>query len=206
LRILPPWLLLGIFIIAPPQVYLERLSQGQFSGNFFQFYPHYFDGVYGFGGNFAVVPPHLWYLVYLFLFSLLFLPLFLPGRESGESLIARIASRFERPWAILLLGLPLVLTIWLGDTTGLGWTRQMGGWDILSYILFFIYGYLIFSRNRIHQVIEKHRVAFLAVALALTIFGLMVRFWLEPQGNWSVQFGSPQYFGVLILMALRTWC
>ena len=56
LRILIPIVILGFFIISPPQVYLERLTQGGFTGNFFQFYyPHYFDGFYGVGGNFAFV-------------------------------------------------------------------------------------------------------------------------------------------------------
>ncbi|MFC1904583.1 acyltransferase family protein, partial [Chloroflexota bacterium] len=75
LRILVTWVLIGIFVIAPPQVYLERLTHGDFSRTFFQFYPHYFEGVYGFGGNFAIVPLHLWYLVFLFIFSLIALPL-----------------------------------------------------------------------------------------------------------------------------------
>jgi len=38
LRILIPIIIVGIFVIAPPQVYLERLTHGDFSGNFFQFY------------------------------------------------------------------------------------------------------------------------------------------------------------------------
>jgi len=51
-RILLP-LVAGIFLIVPPQVYLERLSRAEFTGNFLAFYPAYFDGWYGFGGNFA---------------------------------------------------------------------------------------------------------------------------------------------------------
>jgi len=35
LRILIPLVGIGIFVIAPPQVYLERLSNGEFSGTFF---------------------------------------------------------------------------------------------------------------------------------------------------------------------------
>jgi len=43
-RLLVP-LLFGIFvIIAPLQVYLERISHKQFEGSFWSFYPHYFEG------------------------------------------------------------------------------------------------------------------------------------------------------------------
>ena len=99
LRILIPYVIIGIFVIAPPQVYLERLTHGEFSGNFFQFYyPHYFDGIYPFGGNFAIIPMHLWYLMDLFIFSLILLPLFIPRGNPGESLISRLAIRFEKFW------------------------------------------------------------------------------------------------------------
>jgi len=56
------------------QVYLERLTHGQFSGSFFSFLPEYFNGVY-FGidtpGNFAFHGMHLWYLFFLFLYGLI---------------------------------------------------------------------------------------------------------------------------------------
>ena len=50
--------------------------QGSFGGSFFEFYPHYFDGMYGLGGNFVWMGLHLWYLEILFILSLLCLPLF----------------------------------------------------------------------------------------------------------------------------------
>jgi glucan biosynthesis protein C len=45
LRIFVPLIGIGIFVLAPLQIYLEQLTHGEFSGNFFQFYPHYFDGL-----------------------------------------------------------------------------------------------------------------------------------------------------------------
>ena len=75
-RLLIP-LVFGIFVLALPQVYLERLTHGEFVGSFFQFLPHFFDGMYGFGGNFAWMGLHLWYLLVLFLYTLIFLPIFL---------------------------------------------------------------------------------------------------------------------------------
>ncbi|MGM0791355.1 MAG: acyltransferase family protein [Bacillota bacterium] len=77
-------LLLGIFILSPPQVYIERLTGKQFEGSFFQFFPHYFDGLYleiGGSGNFAFFGHHLWYLLMLLIFSALTLPFFLNERQ-----------------------------------------------------------------------------------------------------------------------------
>ena len=193
LRILIPWVGIGIFIIAPPQVYLERLTHGEFSGNFFQFYyPHYFDGVYAFGGNFAIIPLHLWYLVLLFTFSMIALPIFLPLGGTGNSLISRLANSFEKPWALLLLFIPLTAAALLSDVSGLGFTRQMGSWDILSYLLFFIYGYLIFSNTRIQDTIRKYSLVALIGAVMLTLVVLAL--------EWS----SALYWWAL--RALCAWC
>ena len=98
LRILVPLIGIGIFVLAPLQIYLERLTHDDFSGNFFQFYPHYFDGLYGFGGNFAWMGVHLWYLMDLFLFSLVALPLFIPRKNSGKSIISSLSQRWGRLW------------------------------------------------------------------------------------------------------------
>jgi fucose 4-O-acetylase-like acetyltransferase len=73
-RLLVP-LIFGILVLIPPQVYIESVS-GQsetappFAGSFIEFYPHYFDGFYAFGGYFAWMGLHLWYLEVLFIFSL----------------------------------------------------------------------------------------------------------------------------------------
>jgi len=89
-------LLFGMFvIIAPLQVYLERVSRSQFVGSFIEFYPHYFDGFYAFGGNFAWMGIHLWFLEFLFIFSLLSLPLFFYLRkEARRQRISRVAAFF----------------------------------------------------------------------------------------------------------------
>ena len=89
LRLLVP-LVVGAFTHVAVQVYLERVTHHQFTGTFFEFLPHYFNGLYGFGGNFAWMGLHLWYLLVLFVFSILLLPLFrwLKGRG------ARALSKF----------------------------------------------------------------------------------------------------------------
>src|SRR4030042_2763403 len=95
-RIMIPWFLTGIFLMAPPQVYLERLSHGQFNGNFLQFFPHYFDGSYLSGGNFAWTGMHTWYLMFLSVFSVILLPLFLPRAQTGVSRAQSIAAKLGR--------------------------------------------------------------------------------------------------------------
>ncbi|MFC1995460.1 acyltransferase family protein [Chloroflexota bacterium] len=201
LRILIPIIILGWFIIAPPQVYLERFSHGDFSGNFFQFLPHYFDGFYGLGGNFALVPMHMWFLWLLFIYSLILLPLFLHNKVTGKSHLSRFATLFEKPWTfvipVLLLVVSEVLLNSLGDLVSWG-----GGWNHLSYLLFFVSGYIMFSNARIQENIKRYAVTALVTALVLQAVHYLVEFGV-------IQIDIPDnifaYMGVWIFDTLRSW-
>lgn len=67
-------LLVGMLLVVPPQVYYERVTQGM-AGGYLSFYTSIFELVPYPAGNFSW--HHLWYLAYIFCYSLLLLPLFL---------------------------------------------------------------------------------------------------------------------------------
>jgi glucan biosynthesis protein C len=179
-RIMIPWLVTGIFVIAPPQVYLERLSHGEFSGNFLQFFPHYFDGLYAFGGNFAWTGMHLWYLMMLAVFSVILLPIFLPRAKTGVSPAQSIALKLGRPWVLPLLWVPVAAAALLSKPLGLGFTEQMGSWDILSYAMFFILGYILFASTSLQEAIKKQGGWFLLAAVAFSVGHLILKFSIRP--------------------------
>jgi surface polysaccharide O-acyltransferase-like enzyme len=202
LRILIPIVIVGWFLIAPPQVYLERLNTGEFSGSLFQFYyPHYFDGLYGMGGNFAVVPLHLWFLWLLFLFSLILLPLFVNSKRTGRSLGSRLATLFQGGWSfvipVLCIAASEVFLSDLGDLISWG-----GGWNHLSYLLFFVSGYLMFSNARIQENIKRYAVVALIAALILQ--GLHYILWLVIKPD--LPDSKAVYLGVETFLTLRSWC
>jgi len=170
IRLLIPLTLIGTFIINPLYVYIERLFSGQAASGFIQWYPHFFDGIYGFGGNFAPLGQgtHLWYLEFLFVYSLILLPLFARSKKLGISYLSKVSIHFEKPWALVFLFLPISAASTTFEIIGLGGVRVMGGWDPISYLLFFGYGYLIFSNTRIQESIRKYSTTFLVVSLILT--------------------------------------
>jgi peptidoglycan/LPS O-acetylase OafA/YrhL len=179
-RIMVPWFVTGIFLMAPPQVYLERLSHGQFNGSFLQFFPHYFDGLYGFGGNFAWAGMHVWYLVVLSVFSVILLPLFLPRAGTGISRAQSIASKLGKPWVLPLLWVPVAAAALLSGVIGLGFTEQMGSWDILSYGMFFVLGYILFASRGLQEAVRKQGGWFLAAAVVFSVLHLLLRFSIRP--------------------------
>jgi glucan biosynthesis protein C len=189
LHLLVP-LLVGIFTHSVLQVYLERLTHGQFSGSFFQFYPHYFEGLYLFdGGNFAWMGIHLWYLEMLFVFCLLFLPLLLWLKHgSGRHALARVGNWLAVPGAAILLMVPIVLVLNLVDTSNPLGMEDFGGWSILSHAWFFLSGFVIASVERLQQSIRRLRWLWLVGAVSLT---------LAQIGSWIVGSqalaGPPRY-------------
>lgn len=204
LRVMVPWVTLGIFVIGPIQVYLERLTHGQLVGTIFQFYwPHYFEGLYGLtpGGNFAFEGMHLWYLMLLFAYSLLFLPLFMPGRRTGFSVLSRLGERLASPWGLLVPILLLAIASLLRDLLGLGFTEQMGSWDVLSYMVFFISGYMIFSSERFQEIVRRYAFATLTAALVLTAYQWIWWIALESRGLPDLR-GFPAWAWVLAIVGL----
>ncbi|MFC1969728.1 acyltransferase family protein [Chloroflexota bacterium] len=197
LRILIPLVIVGYFVICPPQVYLERLTHGEFSGTFFQFYPHYFDGLYGLGGNFAWMGMHLWFLVLLFACSLVTLPFFLPRKGTGRSLSSRLATLFEKPWTLII---PVLLFVGLEGFIDI--PVKPGGWSFISYLVFFIGGYMIFSNTQIQENIKRYAVIALVTAVVLQTVEYTLWFAIKP----DIPVGSPEYAGIGIMIYLRRLC
>ncbi len=169
-RLLVP-LAFGILVLAPPQIYLERLTHGEFQGNFLEFLPLYFRDWRIWGGNFAWSGVHLWYLEDLFLFTLVLLPLFAalksqPGRRFTQSL-SRLSTQ---PGLIFLWALPLALVLILVDPLGVlrpGFSEDIT--RLLVFPPFLVYGFLVFSDGQIQQAIIHQRRVALALGLVSTL-------------------------------------
>lgn len=193
-------LIFGIFVLSPPQVFFERVSHNQFHDTFANFLPHYFDGLYGFGGNFGWMGLHLWYLLILFIFSVITLPLFfICKRIIIERPISRWTNFLVKPGVIFLLAIPLCLLEILLNPGDIG-RRDFGGWSLFLYLIFYFYGYFILSNHRVNSVIEKNRIITLVGGVVLSII-MIVK--LLPQG-WPA-YGSLDFVILTILRGFNTW-
>ncbi|MGA2172736.1 MAG: acyltransferase family protein [Sedimentisphaerales bacterium] len=175
-RLAVPFIFGTFVVIAPLEIYLERLSEGQFKGSFIEFYPHYFDGWYGFGGNFAWMGVHLWYLEMLFIFSLLTLPFFIDiAREPVRIFFSRIARSSGGLWVIVVPSIAIFAIEWLVQTDTLQHSilgpRGFGGWPLLQYLLFFVLGYIAACDSAFKEAFEKLTVVALAIGISIGIVG-----------------------------------
>ena len=183
-------LLFGIFvIIAPWQVYLERVSHGQYSGPFWRWYPQYFHGWFGFGGNFAWMGVHLWYLEALFVFSVITLPLFLVLRSrAGDHLVAAWSGATRIPGLIFLPAAPIAIMEFIARSPALKdnllGRRDFGGWSLLPYLAIFVVGFVLARGEEPAKAMERHRfVGLLVAVLALGAGWLLVKEYSLPEST-----------------------
>ena len=95
-RLLLP-LLAGMAIVVPPQAYFEVIDKVGYAGSYLDFLSLYFSGYGGFcRGNDCLVLPtwnHLWFLPYLFFYTLLLWAVLRRWPEAIDGLAAMLARR-----------------------------------------------------------------------------------------------------------------
>jgi glucan biosynthesis protein C len=170
-------LLLGTLLVVSVQTWVGALAFGRFSGSFFAFFPLFFSGNFNWG--------HLWFLVYLFVFSALALPLFLALRQKGEG--TRFLSVARRFATMPLILLPALWTGFLEALFRPGWPGSLNlfnDWAIFTESFFFLLaGYIAGSVPELLQAIEKHRRAALILGAAAFLARLATyRVVLVPDG------------------------
>ena len=172
-RLLIPFIF-GLLVLIPPQSYYGMRNHSDYAQSYLQYYPRFFqifpqdmDGYFLGGFTFG----HLWFIFYLFVFSLVALPLFLfLKRETGERLIRGLAAFFRLPGTIFLLAIPIYAMGRLVDFDP----------DPLYYVTFFVYGYLLMADARFGETIDRHK----RVALILGPVMLALMLGLTGERPW----------------------
>jgi len=92
-----------------------------------------------------------YFLIFLFAFTLLLLPLFLHlRRPAGQAVVGKLAAVFSRRWAIFLLALPVAVIEATLGTEGLGASNRF------AWLPFIIYGFLFACDGRFERALERH--------------------------------------------------
>lgn len=162
-------LVFGMFVIVPPQVYIEK--QEQF-GSFLNFIPHMAEGSYP-EGNMSW--HHLWFVLYLFVCSLVGIPIILLLRSRFKSAIYNLFIRISQlRGSYLLLAVPLWISQLLLRPYFPNETHALvDDWAYWIYnFLFFIYGYIIYSNHQlINNLIQQRRFyAIVGILMSVVFF------------------------------------
>ena len=145
-RLLLPFLF-GLLVLVPPQTYFGLRNHSNYSESFLQYYPRFFEMIPAdmdgyFLGGFTLA--HLWFIIYLFIISLVALPLFLLlNRKSGQRLVGWLAAFCSLPGTIFLLAVPIIV---MGSITDFNP-------DPFYYLTLFILGYILMADARFGEAI-----------------------------------------------------
>ncbi|MES1222258.1 MAG: acyltransferase [Bacteroidota bacterium] len=199
-RLFIPLVFAMLFVI-PLQVYFEKLQRGLITGSYISFYPSvwtfipYPDGTLSWS--------HMWFVVYLFVFCILLLPVFgLFKIKLLKTFKEKLANSLSHPLLLFALVIPLMFLYFEFYNEYPEQQSLLDDWFVFTFSLTLLfYGYLLGGSNRFWQSCEKFRLYFLAIAVAC-IFFLYYGYWWRMQLP-KEQDGNLYLFGTL--SAIHIW-
>ena len=192
-------LLTGLVLLVAPMFYLNRLGQPGFHEPYWRFWLRFLNpaaiatgiparGTWRSGGD-EFDPAHLWFLFSLLVFSMVLAPAFASlRRPQGARLIERLAGWSERhPAPALLVAAVPIMAV----EAALGPDKNTGGWERLTYVWFFLYGYLLASDRRFEQTLRRRRWWTLGCAVLGSVLLAVAAKVVDPSGADVVSGVSP---------------
>ena len=195
-RLLIPFVF-GVLVIVPPQTWLAYNSHHGTDLSYWEYLPKFFttvESLEGFQGGFTV--GHLWFILFLFVFSLVSLPLFLWLRNRGGRRVVRAFGRAAQAPALLILLPVLVLVLpWLENED------DFSGQPPIGLFLVFVLGFLLLADDRVGRVIDRHWWWILGLGVAASVAYI----WAEPRaGGWPDTVAV--FAGMKTLYEVGVWC
>ena len=196
LRLLIP-LVFAIFFITPFQVYFEWLQKGRIAMSFADFYPQVYDIVPYPEGAFTW--SHMWFVAYLFVFTILLLPVFSLAKFEWFNYLKSISNKiFCSPIAHLSLAIPFIMYFYM---LYIDWPEQgslIDDWFVfVSSITFYLFGFIFSSINSFWESCLRYRKLYLSIALVLASILFLEYYWSWETNKPRLQDSSLYLYGLL---------
>jgi fucose 4-O-acetylase-like acetyltransferase len=196
-RLLIPFVF-GVLVIVPPLTWLGYNTHHGTELTYWEYLPKFFttaeEGLTGYTGGFT--PGHLWFILFLFVFSLVALPLFLwLHNRGGRRVVTGLGRLWQNPVALILVpALILVLPWYVMED-------DMSGQSYPGFLVIFVLGFLLLGDERIGRTIDRHWVWMLCLGVAASIAYIVI----EPRtGGWPDT--AAVFAGVKIVYEVGVWC
>ena len=201
-RLIIPYIF-GVFVLIPPQKFFEAIQQSGFEGSYFQFITQLPHGLINenFGWNLiwtGYLGYHIWYLVYLFVQTILFLPLFRLMLRYQNKVCEQSNILFRSFYTFWYIIIPFVLLEFLLRPA---FPQYLNWADFATFSLYFLLGFLLQINQKIILFIEKNAYKFLLIAITCWSLYLINRTFLD---NISIPEYTLNYFFSIILKNLNS--
>ena len=183
-------MLTGLVLLVAPMFYLNRLGEPGFHEPYWRFWLRFLDpaaiatGIPATGtwrsGSDEFDPAHLWFLFSLLVFSTVLVPAFTwLRRPQGARLVDRLAGLTQRhPAPALLVAAVPIMAV----EAAFGPDKNTGGWERLTYLFFFLYGYLLACDRRFEQTVRRLRWWALGCAVVASVLLAVAAKLVDPSG------------------------
>ncbi len=167
----------AMFFITPIQVYFEWLQKGRISIGYLEFYPTVYEIVPYPDGAFTW--SHMWFVAYLFVFTILLLPIFsISKTKLFNRFTINYNAIFSSPVAHLVFATPFVVYFyWLY----IDWPEQgslINDWFVFcTSITFYFLGFLLSGATAFWANCLKYRRLFLVIAFLLAVILIWRYYW-----------------------------
>jgi glucan biosynthesis protein C len=202
-RLLIPFFV-GCLLLSPLQLYFQwrhQIQTGEFVGTLCEFFqwrnivlgPRFF----GWAGY------HLWFLGFLFAYSLIALPLFLwLKKDAGQRTVDWLARMSERPGGLLLFVIPLVIIKLVLHP----FFPDYQDWADFVYMLtFFVYGYILYADERFAPAVRRNWPLMLVAGVLSSLF-ILVGGAAEVIFDWMESPGTPGFYLFWSIWGINGWC
>lgn len=175
-------LVFGTLVVVPVQLYYwcDRLYPNRYH-SYLEFYTQLLAAASH--GLIASKPEylywaHLWFLGYLLIYSVITVPFLIHVKsERGAVVRAAFAGIVQRKGAIFFLVVPLWLSEMILRPTWSGFEGPnfIGDWaNVSAYLIYYLYGFMIYSDQRLRRTIESWRYLALSLAIVTSILFFVV--------------------------------
>ncbi|MFX0094765.1 MAG: acyltransferase family protein [Candidatus Hodarchaeota archaeon] len=209
-RLMIPFIF-GLFIILPVHRYYGALFGGYFTESFKNFYFwRYFLKDFPLDSNLSLTyfagsnqGVYLWYIFWLFVFSLITVHLFKWLRkEENRNKISKLATACNRRGGIFVLGIPLIIVDLAAIPPYFVFPSDYGGWKLPTYLAFFILAYVLASDSQFEHSIDKNKILALILGISMSILIIMLFGLVGIEGITSERL----YLLVSFIWTFNGWC
>lgn len=175
-----------VTVVAAMACYADRFNCG-YDGSFVVHYGVFFTrftDLTGYDGGFS--PGHLWFLLYLFVISLIGVGIIALQKKFLQNLTFENINII----AIIALGIVPMLTCDI---------LNFGGKSVISYMLLYLSGYYVFAEDKVQEKITVHRYFCSAVMIIADIVNVVLFIWTEHSNGIinDVAMYTASWFGIL---------
>ncbi len=152
-RLAVPYVI-GVLVLSLIHDYFGALNRGEFDDSFRAFVPGFYKAAHwNWSLSFGLPDNHLWFLQYLFWYSVFALPVFVWLRTArGRRCLDRLAASLARPCLIFLAAVPIAVIQGALRPA----FHEHGGWsDVFVWFFFFLAGYVLVADKRFETAVRR---------------------------------------------------